>query len=160
MIRPVRSEDAGAIAGIYNHYIEDSVITFEEDPVSPAEMEGRIRNISSRFPYLVWEEEGNIAGYAYAGLWHERSAYRFTVTDSIYLKEEYQGKGIGDKLFSSLLDGLRAQGFHSVLALITLPNEASTGLHKKYGFQDIGCFKESGWKFGRWLDVGFWQLLL
>jgi phosphinothricin acetyltransferase len=160
MIRPVRIEDGAAICGIYNHYIEHTVITFEEEPLSPEIMENRIRDISAHYPWLVWEEEGQILGYAYAHKWHERAAYRYTAEDSIYIKEGCQGRGIGGKLLARLLGEEKESGVRAIMAVITLPNERSTALHEKFGFTKVGHFKKVGCKFDAWLDVGYWELIL
>jgi phosphinothricin acetyltransferase len=159
VIRPVHIQDAAAICGIYNYYIENTAISFEEAPVSVGEMEGRIRDISARFPWLVWEEDGEVTGYTYIHEWKERSAYRFAVEDSIYLKQGYEGKGIGKKLLAALLETLEKTNIHTVVAGITLPNERSAALHEGFGFKQIARFPEIGYKFDRWLDVGYWVLL-
>jgi phosphinothricin acetyltransferase len=160
MIRPVKIEDAQVISGIYNYYIEHTVITFEEAPVSAGEMEKRIRNITAEYPWFVWEEAGAVLGYAYINKWKERSAYRFAAEDSIYLKAGEDGRGLGGKLMAALLDGVKKTAVHGIVAGITLPNERSIALHEKWGFNQIACFKEIGYKHDRWLDVGYWELLL
>ncbi|MDR2110712.1 MAG: GNAT family N-acetyltransferase [Spirochaetaceae bacterium] len=160
MIRPVTLGDAPAICGIYNHYVKNTVITFEERPVSIHEMEGRIREITPVFPWVVWEEAAGIAGYAYIHRWKERSAYRFSVEDSIYLKKGYEGKGIGKRLLSTLLEEIKKTDVHAVVAAITIPNDRSIGLHEKFGFVKIARFPEIGYKLDTWLDVGYWELLL
>jgi phosphinothricin acetyltransferase len=160
LIRPVRADDAAAISAVYNYYVENTVITFEEEPVSVKTMEGRIRAITTHYPWLVWEEAGEILGYAYVHAWHERSAYRFTVEDSIYLKHGSEGKGRGTALFSRLLEEVRKLDLHVLMSVITVPNEVSAGLHEKFGFKQVGCFAEVGFKFGRRLDVGYWELIL
>jgi phosphinothricin acetyltransferase len=158
MIREVIPEkDAAAIAGIYNYYIEETPITFEETPLSAPLMEARIRSLSAKYPYFVWEEGGEVTGYAYLDEYHERSAYRFTVSDSIYLKKGSEGKGHGSALLSRLVEEGRARGFHVIMALITEPNDRSTGLHKKLGFTRAGLLHEVGFKLEHWLDVGYWE---
>jgi phosphinothricin acetyltransferase len=160
MIRPVKSNDALGICGIYNYYIKETVITFEETPVSIKEMENRIRNVSAAYPWLVWEEEGALIGYAYVNKWKDRSAYSFSVEDSIYLKQGYEHKGLGRKLLTRLLDEVKKTNIHAIVAGITLPNEQSVGLHETLGFKKIAQFNEIGFKSNRWLDVGYWELLL
>jgi phosphinothricin acetyltransferase len=160
MIRPVKSNDALAICGIYNYYIKETVITFEETPVSIKEMEHRIRDVRAVYPWLVWEEEGALIGYAYVNKWKDRSAYGFSVEDSIYLKQGYEHKGLGRKLLTGLLDEVKKTNIHAVVAGITLPNEQSVGLHETLGFKKIAQFNEIGFKGNRWLDVGYWELLL
>jgi phosphinothricin acetyltransferase len=159
MIRPVRPGDAASIAGIYNYYIENSTITFEEIPLSVREMEERILKISAKYPWLVWESD-DITGYAYVNTWKERAAYRYAAELSIYLNHGCRGKGIGRELLGRLLEEVRKTGIHTLVSGITLPNEASVALHEKFGFKQIACFNEIGFKAGRWLDVGYWELIL
>jgi phosphinothricin acetyltransferase len=161
MIRPVEEKDAAAIAGIYNYYIENTVITFEETPLPADEMEKRIRTISSRYPYLVMENEGEITGYAYINTWKERAAYRYAAEVSIYLKDGFIGRGTGKSLLGRLLEAVRTTTkIHALTAGITLPNDRSVRLHEKFGFKKIACFEEIGFKTDRWLDVGYWELIL
>jgi phosphinothricin acetyltransferase len=160
MIRPVQIDDAKRIRDIYNYYIENTVITFEEEPVSVGVMAGRIRDITAKYPWLVWEEGGEVTGYAYVHKWHERAAYRFTAEDSIYLKHGHEGKGLGEKLLAAILEALKKTDIHAVVSGITLPNERSVALHEKFGFKKIAQFNEAGYKMNRWLDVGYWELVL
>lgn len=160
MIRPASPLDAPAIADIYNPFIRDTTITFEQDPVSAAEMATRITKVTADFPWLVWEEEGAVIGYAYASTWRTRHAYRFAVETTIYLAPGQQGGGGGAMLYRALLTELRQRGFHSALGCLALPNDPSIRLHEKLGFQKVGHMTEAGWKFGAWVDVGFWELLL
>lgn len=152
--------DAAAICAIYNYYIRDTVVTFEEMPLDTAAMAERIADVSSRFPWIVAEEGGEIVGYAYGTAWKPRSAYRFTVESTVYLAPQYTGRGLGVSLYSALLGDLRRRGFHSVVGCIALPNAASVALHEKLGFKKIGVFPAAGWKFDRWVDVGYWGLTL
>jgi phosphinothricin acetyltransferase len=159
ILRGVKKEDAGDIARIYNPYILNSVITFEEIPVSEATIAGRIEEkVSAGYPYLVLEVEKKVAGYAYAGVWRTRAAYRNTVESTVYLEQGLSGKGYGTLLYQALIEELRKKEFHVVLGGITLPNPASVALHEKMGFKKVAHFYEVGYKFDRWLDVGFWQL--
>lgn len=161
-IRPVSAlSDSAAIAEIYNHYIRHTVVTFEELEITSAEMLERINSvISASLPWLVAEVSGQVVGYAYAGKFHGRSAYRFTVEATVYVEKNAGGKGIGTKLYEALLHQLRQQNFHSVIGIIALPNEASVKLHEKFNFKKIGHFSEVGYKFNQWLDVGYWQVIL
>lgn len=159
MIRPVTAEDVETIRSIYNYYIENTVITFEENALTLSEMQERVQTISSKFPYLVLEEDGEVVGYAYANTWRTRNAYRFSCETSIYLRHGLDGRGRGQRLYEALLCQLREQGFHLLVGGITLPNEKSVRLHEKLGFKKVGEFSEAGWKFDQWLDVGFWQLV-
>jgi phosphinothricin acetyltransferase len=160
MIRPVKPADASAIAGIYNYYINNTVITFEEIPVSINEMGERIRMVSKKYPWLVWEDDGEVKGYAYVNTWKDRSSYRFSAEISIYVKIGSQRKGIGGELFGRLLEEARKTTIHTLVSGITLPNDASTTLHEKFGFKRIAVFHEVGFKFSQWLDVGYWELAL
>lgn len=161
IIRSAVTNDLEAITAIYNHYICNTVITFEEVEITPDQMAERINTItSSSLPWLVAELSGQIVGYAYAGKFHNRSAYRFTVEATIYLAHNISGKGIGTKLYTELLSILKQQNFHSVIGIIALPNQPSVALHEKFGFKKIGLFPEVGFKFNNWQNVGYWQVIL
>lgn len=159
IIRPVAPLDAEGIAAIYNPYILSTAITFEEEPVSADEIRRRIESVQAQgYPWLVAELDGNLVGYAYASRWRERLAYRYTAESTIYLAQDCGGHGYGKQLYSILLDELRASSIHAVIGVITIPNPASVALHEKLGFSKVAYFSEVGFKFGRWLDVGYWQL--
>lgn len=161
MIRQAADTDAEAIARIYNHYILHTTITFEEQPIAPSEMAGRIAAATAAsLPWLVAEEEGGILGYAYASQWKGRCAYRFSVETTIYLAPHCLGKGLGTGLYQLLLEQLKELGLHVAIGGIALPNAASCALHEKLGFRKVAEFAEVGFKFGKWLDVGYWQLTL
>lgn len=159
-IRAATLDDARAIAAIYNPYIAGTVITFEEQPVKPADMARRISDIVPRLPWLVLEQGGSLAGYAYATPWRERTAYRHAVETTIYLESRFAGQGLGERLYRALLDDLRQRGLHTAFGVIALPNPASVALHEKCGFTKAGHLAEAGWKFEHWVDVGYWQLML
>lgn len=160
-MRSASAADADALARIYNYYIENTVITFEEEPVSPKSMAARVAEIESlSLPWLVAEVGGKVVGYAYANKWKVRSAYRHSVETTIYLEHGHQGRGVGKTLYAALLPPLRARGIHAVIGGAALPNEASVALHEKLGFDHVGTFREVGFKHGRWVDVGYWQLVL
>ncbi|MDR0666981.1 MAG: GNAT family N-acetyltransferase [Campylobacteraceae bacterium] len=160
MIRPVTLEDAAVIADIYNYYIVNTAISFEEILITPLEMENRIRNVTSKFPWLVAEENGVIEGYAYLSTWKERAAYRHTAEVSIYLRFGSEGRGIGSMLLKRLLKENEKSGIHVLIASITLPNLRSVALHEKFGFKKVGHFHEVGFKMNQWVDVGNWELVL
>ena len=163
MLREVQATDALGICHIYNPYILQTEITFEEEPLQEAEINDRIQTIQrSGLPWLVTIEEntGELQGYAYASPWKARSAYRYTVETSIYLAPAWQGCGLGQTLYQTLIQQLKAQGIHSVIGILALPNPASVRLHEKLGFQPVGQIKDAGFKFDRWIDVGYWQLML
>lgn len=161
MIQDVESGDAERICRIYNHYVEHTTITFEEEPVSIEAMQTRIAEVRScGLPWIVYCDGGETLGYAYAGRWKPRSAYRHSVESSVYLDKERVGKGIGSALYEELLSRLRKASIHAVVGGVALPNEASVRLHEKFGFRKVAHFQQIGLKFGRWIDVAYWQLLL
>ncbi len=160
MIRSVRIADASAICEIYNHYVENTTITFEEEPITVTEMQNRIKTVTSTYPWLVLEKDGKVVGYAYANGWKNRSCYRYAAESSVYLSQETTGRGMGSQLYEALFTQLRTSSVHSVIGGIALPNPASVSLHEKLGFKKVAHFKEVGWKFNQWIDVGYWELLL
>ena len=158
MLRTCTPADASQICGIYNHYVAETVVTFEEAPVQVEDMARRIANVTARFPWLVCELDGRICGYAYASSWKERSAYRHSVESTVYLAPQMMGQGIGTRLYSALLDAMRAAQVHCAVGGIALPNAASVALHEKLGFKKVAHFQEVGWKLNKWVDVGYWQI--
>ena len=159
-IRPATIDDAPAVAGIYNPYIRDTVITFEEVEVSVEEIASRMRAVAdAALPWLVIAHGGSVIGYAYASRWHARSAYRHTAESTIYLEASMRGRGHGRRLYSALLDEIRRLPIHVVVGGIALPNDASVALHEKLGFKKVAHYAEVGRKLNRWIDVGTWQLL-
>ncbi len=161
MIRPATADDAAAIAAIYNPYVSDSIVTFEEDAITVEEMARRLAETEQEhLPWIVYEEGGCVVGYAYASRWKGRCAYRFSVEVSVYLAPEAKGRGLGTQLYEVLLSQLRVRGKHTVIAGIALPNPASVALHEKFGMAPVAHFKQVGFKFGQWIDVGYWQALL
>jgi len=158
-VRPARPRDAAAIAGIYNHYVRETVVTFEEKPVSVGEMRTRVRMIGALgLPWLVAEAGSVVVGYAYANKWKERAAYRHSVEATVYLHADFTGRGIGRALYTRLIADLRGLGYHAIIGGIALPNAASVGLHEALGFRKVAHFEQVGRKFDRWIDVGYWQL--
>lgn len=161
MIRPATRADAPAVAGIYNPYIRDTVITFEEVEVAAEEIASRMGVVAAAsLPWFVLEEAGVVVGYAYASKWHARSAYRYTAESTIYLTPSACGRGHGRRLYTALLDELRRLPIHAVVGGIALPNDASVALHETLGFRKVAHYSEVGRKFDRWIDVGTWQLSL
>ena len=161
MIRTASTADADAIASIYNHYVRETVVTFEEEPVSPAEIAGRIGEVAAAsLPWLVAEQAGVVVGYARATKWRPRSAYRYSVETTIYLSPQHLGGGIGTHLYRHLIEELKGRGLHLAIGGVALPNAASVALHEKLGFRKVAHFNEVGFKFGRWIDVAYWQLPL
>ena len=159
-VRKATPSDAAPFCAIYNHYVANTIVTFEEEAVAATEMARRIENTAARFPWLVAEHEGNVVGYAYATDWSSRAAYRNSVEISIYLAPDAAGRGIGSRLCEALLGELKAMGVHTVIGGVALPNEASVALHEKFGFAKTAHFHEVGRKFGRWIDVAYWELIL
>lgn len=156
-IRAPRPDDAEAIAAIYAPYVRDTTISFEVDPPAVATMRERIAAIVERYPYLVAKRDGVVVGYAYAGPFRSRAAYRWTVETTVYVDRALGGQGIGRALYQTLLDRLTALGFVSAIGIIALPNTGSVGLHERLGFTQVGTEKGVGYKFGGWHDVGVWQ---
>ena len=160
MVRSVKNEDASAICSIYNHYVRETAITFEEVPVSIKEMEGRIKTINASYPWFVFDDGVYVTGFAYINKWKERSAYRFSAEITVYVKQGHEGKGIATELYKRLIEAARKTGIHALIAGISLPNEKSIALHEKFGFAKIAQFNEVGYKQDKWLDVGYWELVL
>lgn len=161
MIRPAEARDTAAFAAIYNHYVEKTIVTFEEEPVSSEEMARRMEEIAGYgFPWLAAEESGKVVGYAYATKWKGRCAYRYSVESTVYLAPDAGGRGWGTKLYRELFARLRAARIHAVIGGISLPNPASVALHEKLGMKKVAHFPEVGFKLGRWVDVGYWQATL
>ena len=161
MIRMAEISDAEAIVSIYNYYVANTTITFEERQVSVEEMAGRIKDIQSTgLPWFVIEDAKQVVGYAYASKWKTRSAYRFSVETSVYLKSSCHARGLGSRLYEALFAALSSQGIHAAIGGIALPNESSVYLHEKFGMKKVAHFEQVGFKFGQWLDVGYWQKVL
>lgn len=157
-IRSVCDEDAAAIAAIYNHYIEHTVITFEESPVSASEMRQRVQQTrDAELPWFVVCDDEALLGYAYASRWNGRCAYRHTAEITVYLAPDAGGKGLGTALYEALFAALTQLDTHTVIAGIALPNAASIALHERFGMHKVAHFSEVGYKFDQWIDVAYWQ---
>jgi len=160
-VRSATADDAEVVARIYGHYIVHTTISFEEQPVAAAEMAVRIAEVlSSSLPWVVAEDAGRVVGYAYAGKWKGRCAYRHSVETSVYLDSQFTGRGIGTQLYRELLAMLRDRSIHVAIGGIALPNAASVALHERLGFDKVAHFRQIGYKFGQWIDVGYWQTSL
>ena len=160
-VRPAGPGDAAAISAIYNHYIVHSTATFREEPATVPERSAWLAEHQGGHVVLVVEEpDGSIAGWASLSPFHARSAYRFTAEDSVYLRDDRRGRGLGGRLLSALLHHARAHGFHTVLASITAEQEASLRLHRCLGFVETARLRQVGRKFERWLDVVYLQYFL
>jgi L-amino acid N-acyltransferase YncA len=160
VIRAATSSDAGRCAEIYRPFVTDSWVSFELDPPGEAEMAKRIADHGSTHGWLVFETNGEIAGYAYGSPHRTREAYRSSCDVAVYVDPAFARQGIGRALYSALLSELKEQGFHAAYAGIALPNDGSIGLHEAMGFAPVGIYKEVGWKMDGWRDVGWWQRLL
>lgn len=160
-IRGATPLDAAAIAAIYNHYVRETVVTFEEEPVTAAEMVRRIAEVeSASLPWLLAQLGRDAVGYACATPWKPRSSYRFSAEITVYLAPGHAGHGIGSKLYGKLFPMLQDRNVHAVMGGIALPNEASVALHEKFGMRKVAQFAEVGFKFNRWIDVGYWQRVM
>lgn len=160
-VRPATLADSSRIAAIYNHYIATSHATFELEQISAGEMEARICETFDRgYPFYVCELNSEIIGYAYGRYFRPRAAYKHSIEISVYIKEGHERKGTGQMLYEKLLPEIFQGDYHAIIAGISLPNEASIRLHEKFGFEKVAHFREVGFKFGRWIDVGYWELLI
>ena len=158
---PIRDADPGrdadAVAAIYAETGIATVASFEERAPDSEGMADRMRTILGRFPWLVADRDGAVAGYAYATEHRWRSAYRWAADVTVYIAPAHHRQGVGRALYTELLDRLRAQGFHTALAGITLPNAGSVGLHEAFGFRRVGVYENIGYKLGGWRSVAWYQ---
>jgi len=160
VIRIAREADAGAMLAIYAPYVRDTAISFETEPPSEEEFRQRVRSALEVGVWLLCEAGGGVIGYAYAGRFHARRAYQWTVEVTAYVRRDHHRRGVGLGLYTSLLDCLVLQGFRSAVGVIALPNPGSVGLHERMGFQRAALLPAVGYKHGRWHDVGWWQRAL
>lgn len=158
LIRNATEPDAAACAAIYAPYVRETVISFEEEPPTPAQFAERIATTTHSHPWLVAQDANDITGFAYATKHRERASYRWGTDVTVYVAQAHHRRGIGRDLYQALFGLLRRQGFRMALAGITLPNDASVGLHETLGFQPVGVYRRIGYKLGAWHDVGWWQL--
>ncbi|HEV3216346.1 MAG TPA: arsinothricin resistance N-acetyltransferase ArsN1 family B [Vicinamibacterales bacterium] len=159
-IRLATENDAGAVAAIYAPFCGVSVVSFEVAAPSDSDMAGRIRAVSEKWPWLVLDDDGAIAGYAYASRHRDRAAYQWTVDTAVYVGEGYRGRGVGRSLYTALFELLRSQGYFKACAGIALPNPASVALHEAVGFTLVGVYRGIGYKLGAWRDVAWYELAL
>lgn len=161
MIRNVKVEDAKEIVDIYNHYILNTNVTFEVEALASGEMAKRIEKKIKDNPWIVYEEDNKILGYAYVGEFRERIAYKFTKEVTIYLDKSVVRRGIGTKLMEALIERCKTEyDIHTLISVVTVPNASSISIHKKFGFERVGYFKEVGFKNNKWLDVEYLQLMI
>ena len=161
-LRAARPDDAGEIAAIYAPHVTEGVASFELDAPDVATMAARMAAAGDVYPWLVATDvsDGAVLGYAYAGRFREREAYRWTVETTVYLADRAQRRGIGRHLYGALLATLTRQGFTQAIGAIALPNPASVALHETLGFVHAGTLAAVGYKLGQWADVGYWQRAL
>lgn len=157
-IRLARHEDAKEILAIYEPFILNTAVTFEEVVPALDEFKNRIGNIQKECPYLVCEIDGKIAGYAYASSYRSRAAYRWNREVSVYVHPQFQRRNVAKALYHALFPILKMQGYARLYAVITLPNEASVRLHESFGFKEFALYKNVGYKLGQWQNVGWWEL--
>ncbi len=157
-VRDAGAADASACAAVYAPYVRDTAISFELEPPDAAEMRRRIEAASASHAWLVLEDGGAVVGYAYGARLHSRSAYRWSCEVSVYVETGRRRTGAGRALYEALFKRLAARGFRTVVAGMTVPNEASAGLHRSLGFRPIGTYRNIGYKLGRWHDVAYFQL--
>ncbi len=160
LIRPAEPRDAAALAEIYAPSVRERPTSFELQAPDAAEMAARLAQVSAMWPWLVAEDGGTVLGYCYASAYAERAAYRWSVAVTVYVRDAVQRRGVGRALYTHLLGILRRQGAVMAFAGITLPNEASVGLHRALGFEPVGLYPNAGFKRGRWWDVAWYGLAL
>ena len=159
-VRDASENDAPACAAIYAPYVRETAVSFEEEPPTSAQMAERIEAASRMHAWLVLEDEGRVVGYAYGGPHQKRAAYRFSCEVSVYVEQGRRRTGSGRALYEALFERLAARGYLMAVAGMTLPNEASAGLHRAMGFEPVGVYRRIGWKFGAWHDVAWMQRAL
>jgi L-amino acid N-acyltransferase YncA len=157
LVRDATEADAQACAAIYAPYVRDTAITFELEPPTADDMAGRIARAARTHAWLVLEDDGRVVGYAYGGPYKERAAYRWACEVSVYLEPDLRRRGAGRALYDALLQRLAARGFRMAVAGMTVPNDASEGLHRAMGFEPVGVWRRIGWKHGAWHDVAWVQ---
>ncbi len=159
-IRLADQDDAAAVAGIYGPSCESTAVSFEYAPPSAEEMASRMRAVTAQFPWLVLDDDGVVAGYAYATRHRERAAYGWSVDTAVYVSPSHRRRGVGRALYATLFELLRLQGYLKAYAGVTLPNSASTGLHEAVGFTLVGVYQGVGYKHGVWHDVAWYHIAL
>jgi L-amino acid N-acyltransferase YncA len=160
IIRFAEPRDVSAIQTIYAPYCESTTISFEVVAPTAEQIAERVAKVSAQYPWLVCELGGEVAGYVYASQHRERAAYRWCADVAIYLAKRFHRRGIGRALYTSLFAMLNSQGYFKAYAGVTLPNPGSVGIHEAMGFVPVAVYQAEGFKFGKWHDVGWWQLEL
>ncbi len=157
-IRAATEQDAEGVRAIYAPIVRETAISFEWDEPDAAEMARRIRTIGVEYPWVVAEDAGAVAGYAYAYPWRARAAYRWVAETAIYVAPAARRRGVARATYAELLQRMRSLGYRGAIGGIALPNPASIALHESLGFRHVADFPRAGFKFGRWHDIGFWRL--
>jgi L-amino acid N-acyltransferase YncA len=157
VVREATQADAAACAAIYEPYVRDTAITFELEAPDADEMARRIAAAARTHAWLVLEDAERVVGYAYGGVFNNRSAYRWSCEVSVYVERGRRRSGAGKALYEALFERLAARGYRMAVAGMTLPNDSSVGLHTAMGFQPVGTFERIGFKHGRWHDVAWMQ---
>ena len=160
MIRPVQLNDTQVLLDIYNYYVLNTTANFDIEALSLQTFTDKLKSIITDYPFIVYEENNEILGYAYGSRFRPRAAYNYVAESTVYVKHTEHGKQIGSKLYEALISLLKATNLHTVLGVLTIPNEASIKLHEKFGFKQVANLEEVGFKFGEWQNVGIWQLKL
>ena len=160
MIRPVHINDAQELLDIYNYYVINTTANFDIEPISLKTFLEKLNHTKADYPFIVYVENNEILGYAYGSRFRPRPAYNYVAESTVYVKHTAHGKQIGTKLYAELILLLKKTNLHTVLGVLTIPNEASIKLHEKFGFEQVANLKEVGLKFGEWQNVGIWQLKL
>jgi L-amino acid N-acyltransferase YncA len=157
IIRLATIDDAAAVTDIYAPYCDGSAVSFEQCAPTVEHMQQRIGGVIAHRPWIVLDEDGVVAGYAYAGLHNDRWAYRWSVNTAIYIGRAHHRRGAGRALYTTLFDLLRRLGYYRAVAGITVPNAASVGLHEAMGFELVGVYRDIGYKLGAWRDVAWYE---
>ncbi|WP_052143625.1 GNAT family N-acetyltransferase [Wocania ichthyoenteri] len=158
MIRPFHIKDTQVLLDIYNYYVLNTTVTFDIEPLSIQAFKDKLIHINDEYPIIVYEENDKILGYAYGSRFRPKPAYNYVVESTVYVKHDSHGKQVGTKLYAELLRLLKEINLHTVLGVLTIPNEASVKLHERFGFEQVANLKEVGLKFGEWQNIGIWQL--
>lgn len=161
VIRLANERDAEGVREIYGPVVRETAISFEDQVPALDDLRERIRRVNAIGHWIIAEESSHgtqqCLGYAYASTFRERAAYRWTAESAVYVHHDHQRRGVARALYTALIEGLRHQGFETLIAGATLPNPASVALHESFGFRPVGTFHRAGYKFGAWHDVGFWE---
>ncbi len=160
MIRKYHPKDLQSIVDILNYYVKNDACIFQVEPYTFDEIEKKLEIIQATYPIFIEEKDNKVIGFAYGARWRDKPAYAKSVETTIYVHPDYLHAGIGEPLYRKLIETLTQMNFHLLVAGMTMPNLGSQRLHEKLGFEKVGEFKEAGMKFGKWHNVGFWQMVI